>query len=224
MFIQDINFNFIELDEKEILKIIKNKFVIALDFDGVITSPYKLKTKYLNQFGYNIKEEQCGYDACIKKLKINEKHYVKALFRAFTETPDKLFLEKDFMENFTKIKNLKKTVIFIITNRNDNMLKHLEEYLKYYKIKVDGIIHTKNQNKLCALKKIGAKIFVEDSPFGLSQILIDKKFLRKCCLVLYRNIQNKIEPNPNKKIIEVYNWNDLYEILFKKYRESFNIK
>ena len=214
--------NTIEANSKKSLKKanIKDNFVIALDFDGVVTSPYKLKTKYINQFGYNITEGQCGYDYCIRKLGIKKLHYEKALFKAFTEKPDKLPLEKGFMKNFLKIKKLDNVKIFLVTSRHSNMLEHLRGYLEYHKIKMDGIINTGNKNKGYFLNKIKANIFIEDSPFRLNQIFSkNKNLLKKCIFILFRNSANKIEKLSNKSVIEASNWGDLYKIIIKEYKD-----
>ena len=67
--------------------------------------------------------------------------------KAYTESPNKLPLEKGFIENLLKINSLDNTTIFILTSRLDHMTGHLQKYLKYHKIKIDGIINTKNQSK-----------------------------------------------------------------------------
>src|SRR4030042_202629 len=221
MFIQDTNLNFIETDNKKIPELINGKFVVALDFDGVVTNPYKLKTKYINELGYNIKPEQSGRHTCINVLGIPFEDYETGSIRSYTESPAKLPLETDFRENFSRIRNLEKIVLFFVTSRYDNMLQHLQEYMKYHKIKVDGVIHTQNKTKINSLKLINAKIFVDDSPKKIEEILLeDSDFFEKCNLILYRNIANKIETNPDRHhIIEVKNWGGIVNIITIKYQE-----
>ncbi len=224
MFIQDKNFNFIEIENEKISEIIKDKFVVALDFDGVVTNPHELKTQYINELGYSITPEQCGRYTCINVLRIPLNDYEKGSIRSYTETPVKLPLEKIFIKNFNKLKNLEEIAIFFVTSRYDDMLHHLHEYTKYHKIKVDGIINTENKNKTQALKLINPKIFIDDSPKKLSEILEkEPKFYEKCSLILYRNIANKIKTNPNKKYIyEVDNWDNLTNIIIKHYDKFYN--
>jgi uncharacterized HAD superfamily protein len=222
MFIQDTNFNFIEISDLKIPELTRDRFIIALDFDGVITSPYELKTKYINQLGYDIGEDQCGYDACVRKLGIKKEDYETGLKKAFTEDPQKLPLEKNFLKYFKKLKQLDTVSFFIITNRTKDMLKHLEEYLKHHKIKVDGIIITEVKSKTESIEIINANIFVEDSPFKLSQIIKESEDIaNKCLLILYRNTQNRIESNPSEKILEVENWQELYRVINSKTKEFF---
>jgi len=224
MIIQDESLNFVEKGicafEKE--NRLGSKFVIALDFDGVISYPYKLKTQYLNDLGYDIKEEQCGYEVFVRQLGNSQEDYERALFRAYTEKPGVLPLEHGFMSNFLKIKKLKDVLIFIITSRYDNMLKHLEEYLKYHQIKISAIINTKNKNKSEALEKINANVFVEDSPFRLKQIFSEKmEILKKCTFILLRNRANQVEKSPDDRILEVSTWDRLYQLIEKKHKEFF---
>ncbi len=225
MFIQDKNFNFIEIENEKILRIIKNKFVVACDFDGVVTNPHKLKTRYINELGYNIKPEQCGRHTCINVLGIPIKDYEKGSIRSYIENPDKLPLETDFKENFQRIRNLEKIALFFITSRYNYMIEHMQNYMGYHKIKVDGIIHTQNKNKTKPLKLINSQIFIDDSPKKIEGILLeDPKFYEICSLLLYRNIANKIEANPDKEnIFKVDNWNDLTNFIIKEYNKFYNL-
>ncbi|MBW2981173.1 hypothetical protein KY360_07190 [Candidatus Woesearchaeota archaeon] len=226
MFIQDHSFNFATEDVNSFIKKnnLEKKFVIALDFDGVISDPYILKTKYINEYGYNITEEQCGYDACIRKLGIKEKNYKSALERAYLADPKILPLQEGFKGNFPKLKRLKDAVLILVTSRYNYMIKHLENYLKFNKIKVDGIFHTELKNKISILRKGFVDVFVEDSPFKLKQIFDklnskNRKFFNSCTFILYRNKQNYIEKNPNKGIIEVKDWDNLYKAISKNYNK-----
>jgi len=195
----------------------KNRFVIALDFDGVVTDPYKLKTFYLNEKGYNLSEEQSSALSCINKG-ITKEDYEYATKKAFTSSPEILPLVPDFIEVFKRIKKLNQIKIFIITSRENDLLDHLKNFLGYHQIKVDGIINTNKKNKINDLIKIGARVFIDDSPFNFFQMLNGKKEL-KIKWILFRNIQNKLEKKPSKEIVEVGGWKELEKILFKEYEQ-----
>jgi len=221
---QDENLNFIKARYDKIPELIKDKFVVVLDFDGVITSHSGLKTSYINEFGYNIKEEGCGHDACVRHGSVKEEDYVKARDAAQLASPDKLPLAKDFLENFSKLKKLKNTAIFILTSRYEHMLEHLENYMKHHKIKIKAIINTADKSKSEHLKNLNSQIFVDDSPFKLNNIfneLKDDDFLRQCSFMLFRTPENSPEANPDPNVIEVYDWNTLYGRILKKYENIF---
>ena len=218
MFIQDKDLNLREIEDDQILNKIKGNFTIALDFDGIFTNPYELKIKYLQKLGYDLKGGQCGREFCLK-LGMNEEDYERESIKAYTESVENLPLQNNFLQNFLKLRNLPRISIFILTSRYDYMIKHLQEYLKYHQIRVDGIINTNNQRKDIALKKIGARIFVEDTLSKIIQIIEEDIFHEECSFILYRNLQNKFDQNDCKKIIEIYNWEDLSKIILKKYRE-----
>ncbi len=213
MIIQDKELNFKIIEDDEISDIIKNNFVIALDFDGVVTNTSELKTKYINELGYNIKEEESGKESSLK-LGVLKEDYLKGSRKAYMESPEILPLEKDFLNCFFELRNFENVLIFIVTSRYDYMLPHLQKYLKFHKIKFDGIIYTHENNKIDELKKINANIFVDDSIFKLKEILEkDNKFYQRCCLVLFRNNQNKNHEIDKRKIIGVNNWNELGRLL-----------
>jgi len=221
VFVQDENLNFLEIENKKVSDIIKDKFVIAFDFDGVVTNPHELKARYINDLGYNIAPTQCERHVCVDILKIPLEDYEKGSIMGYTASPDKLQLENGFKENFSRIKNLKKTSLFFVTSRYNNTINHMQNYMKYYKIKVDGIIYTENKTKTESLNLINAQIFTEDSPKKLEKILLeDPLFYEKCNLILYRNIANKIELNPDENsILEVDNWRNLADTIIKKYHK-----
>lgn len=223
MIIQDKELNFKIIKDDEIYNIIENNFVIAIDFDGVVTNTSELKTKYINELGYNIKEEESGRETSLK-LGVLKEDYLKGSRKAYMESPKILLLEKDFLKCFYELRNFENVVIFIVTSRYDYMLPHLQEYLKFHKIKFDGIIHTSENNKINGLKKINANIFVEDSIFKLNEILEkDNKFHERCCLVLFRNNQNKNHEIDKIKVIDVNGWNELERLLKYRIMHSKNI-
>ena len=217
MFIQDQDFNLIKI--KEITSIIEDKPVLALDFDGVITSPYALNTHYLRERGYDLTEEQSSAISCVK-LNVNKEDHEYATRKAFMTEPKDLPLEKGFIENYIKIRKMN-IAIFIVTSRTDDMLKHLESYLAYYKIKVEGVVNTEKRSKTKALETINARFFVDDTSFNLWQVIQeDKEFAKKCTLVLYRNVQNKTEKKPNSIVIEARNWKDVYSIIEDRFIDT----
>jgi len=217
--VQDENFNFLKEKASKTQESVKNKFVIALDFDGVITNQSKLKTQYINEKGNNIKEEECGYDACVRHGNVKEEDYIKARGDAQTADPGVLPLAENFLKVFSYLKKLENVFIFILTSRYENMLEHLERYMKHYKIRVDGIINTADKSKTQHLKDLNARIFVDDSPYKLENIFKELEgddFVKKCSFILYRTKENSPEKNPSSLIVEIDNWKDLKEIILKK--------
>lgn len=218
--IQDKDFNFIVEDYSKIHELVKNKFVIALDFDGVVTYPHTLKTQYINKLGYSIREDQSSRKSCLENLGIKKEHYESASVKAYTESPEKLPLEKGFIDNFSKLRKLDKVAIIILTSRFDHMIKHMQEYLKFHNIKVNGIINVNYQNKIKGLKKINAKIFVEDTLFRIEEILEqDPEIHKECSLIYYRNQSNRNFDKHYKEISEVNGWQELFNIILEKYKK-----
>ncbi|MBT4531452.1 sugar nucleotide-binding protein [archaeon] len=210
-FKQNKNFNLEAIEKKELSQMIKNQFVIAIDFDGVITSPFKLKAKYLNELGLNLKEDQCQRKDCLKRgIKLED--YKKKSIQAYTSPPQNLPLQEDFCEILDKIKNIENSKIFIVTSRYDQMVKHLEEYLKYHKIKIGGVINTNKSEKLSILKMINAKIFIDDDIEILKQIIDEESSPSKIDkLIFYKNAGNKSEQKLSTFVEEVNNWSEVWQ-------------
>lgn len=218
MYIQTKDLNFIEVEDSNIEEITHGKSIMAVDFDGVISNPYGLKAYYLKERGYDIPEEETSPLLCLKHGVPPEIHEY-AIKKSFLTSPKKLPLQEDFLAYFRKIRT-KKIAVFIITSRAGSMMNHLFEYLKYYHIGVDGIINTENKAKSQALNRLKPQIFIDDSPFKLEKVInIEKNIFDWCEIILYRNKQNKVEPSPDPRIIEVRSWKEIY-LFLKSYKNK----
>lgn len=222
--VQDENFNLVEGDENYILRDIKDKLVIAIDFDGVITYPGPLKTRYINELGYNLREDQSEKDICIP-LGVSKEHYVEGSRKAYMEDPNILPLEKDFLEVFSGLRKMENVSLFILSSRYTYMLPHLENFLKFHKLKFDGIVNTTDANKIYGLRKLGADVMIEDGAGKLKDILReDSEFNNKCSLILLRNNENKNMSVQGFPIMEVANWKELGNLLEGEVHKRYNIK
>jgi hypothetical protein len=220
MIIQDQDFNFETVGDEIISNLVRDKFVIALDFDGVVTNHIGLKTKYINDFGYTLREDQCSYEVCVRRMGIDSIHYKLGLIGADMGAPGVLPLEDGFLVNFDKIRAINDVVVIVLTSRFNFMLDHLREYLKYHRIRVDGIMHTLEKSKTDYLKKINAHMFIDDSPHKLKRVLDDDMGLfNRTDFILFRNLENNPENNPHEDIIEIDNWDGLFEIISEKYKD-----
>jgi len=220
--VQDENFDLVEGDENEVLENIKEKLVVAIDFDGVITCPGTLKTKYINELGYNLREDQTEKDICIP-LGVSKENYTRGSRRAYMETPEVLPLENHFLEIFRGLRKSENVALFILSSRYTYMLPHLENFLKFHKLKFDGIVNTTDTNKIHGLRKLGADVMIEDGIGKLRDILReDGEFHNKCSLVLLRNNENKNMSVQGSPIIEVQDWKELGNLLNKNINNEGN--
>lgn len=203
-------------------------FIIALDFDGVVSNPYKLKVKYINELGYQITEKESGYDCCVRNGNVKEEDYQFGYRKALLEKPSQIPLQAGFKNTYLRIRQLK-SKIYIITARSNDMIKNLKEYLNHYNIIVDGIINTCNKSKLDSLVEIKPVLFIDDSPFIMNQILEKREdieyrcFFNTCKLILLRIPSNVVEPVHDKGIYEAESWNDVYNqiiILYESYKQT----
>ena len=214
-FIQNGNFEFVEVSNEKIAGLARGKFVVALDFDGVITAPYYLKATYINELGYKITPKESGKEDCLQ-LGVKKEDYDVGSIKAYTEKPSILPLENGFLKNFKQIRDLKNVFIAIVTSRYDSMLAHLEDYLKHHKISVDAVIHTRYTNKAGPLALIKTSVFVEDT---LSKLIDAKKEFSGdyCKFIFYRNIQNSNHKLKDSDVVEMDNWVKLKEFILSEY-------
>jgi len=192
--------------------------IIAIDFDGVISNPYHLKLKYLQEFGYNISLNQTTYGQCVKNGIVKEEHYKIANQRALAAGPESVFLERDFIKYYKKLLNLPFD-LFIITSRSDSDMDVLHKILDYHSIKLAGVINTNNHNKYDALCDISADIFIEDNSFFIMEIIKAISLNNNdnnMQIVFYINEVNVNESINNSSIIEVQGWKKLYKYLIRE--------
>lgn len=194
--------------------------ILALDFDGVISNPYHLKLKYINDFGYNIKMNECTYGLCVKTNKVDPHHYKVANEKALNSGSDKIKLVDGFLEHYNLLQRFP-LKIYIITARSNYQMNSLIDILDFYNLKFYDIINTNGRSKIEALSLISADTFVEDNSFFLSQVVKEFYAIKKSKdinFVYYKNEMNVNEKLDDPRIKTVNNWNSLYEYLVDCYR------
>ena len=144
--------------------------IIAIDFDGVISNPYKIKLKLLRKMGYAISMNQITYGGCVKNGIVSEEDYNYANKKALNTGPDQVELEKDFLKYYTKLLKLP-CKYYIVSSRNNIDMGVLHSIVKHHRIKFDGIINTNNRNKYFSLSDISADILIEDNSFFIEEIV-----------------------------------------------------
>jgi predicted kinase/uncharacterized HAD superfamily protein len=204
---------------RKILDILNKKIVIAIDFDGIVTYPHKIKTECINAglkkegYEFRIVEELSSKKICMRTGVPLEIY--KLGVKGETTEIENLPLQKGFIDNYNKIKKLN-VKLYIVTARYDNMIEHIEKYLKYHNLVFDGIINTSETNKIFPLKNINADIFIDDNIEVFKEIIKeDKDFQNRCDLIFFRDIHNQEEKLLNG-LIEVNSWNEIYNIVSKK--------
>ena len=99
--------------------------------------------------------------------------------------------------------------IYIVSARNDvfhnNPTRATKKWLRKNKMPFDGIFtNIKNKAELC--QKLGADIFIDDSPHHLSEVA--KTGIRTFAMNSYSNYEIK-----DKNITRVYSWPHIYYLL-----------
>lgn len=191
------------------------KFVVGLDFDGVITDPYPKKAELLRKKGHDIKDEETGYETAVRTLGIAEEDYRAAVREAYTQPADSLPLVPDCIEGLEKLKELG-CGICIITARPDDMKDHLTKVLDHHNIHVDEIVNTRNENKSRALKLRNCSVFVDDQPYSINRIIFDSPDI-SCTLILLENKFNLQEPAVDERAIKAHDWKEVSKLIKEAY-------
>tara|TARA_Y100001970_G_scaffold294299_1_gene450074 strand:+ start:27119 stop:27808 length:690 start_codon:yes stop_codon:yes gene_type:complete len=170
-----------------------NRKVICLDFDGVFVNPSIIKSKYLQEAGYNVKPEHSSRKECLNKgVPIKEYTMISSLVASdhIMDSP----IEKNCINIINWIQNY--LDIYIVTSRSELEIKPLLKFIIFHKIKINGVAYVGNDNKLNALSVLKPIIYIDDSLDKLLNLLVDdftkvSGSISKCDLFLYSNNTNK---------------------------------
>lgn len=160
-----------------------NRPTLAFDFDGVVTSPHKLKSEELKKRGYRVPPEDTAHEWCVKVCRVPEKIYEEVAYNVnitrLLEVPLE-FGVKEALQYFVS-NNVK---LAIITSRKSNEIDALRRFLNLHKLKVDMISHTSREPKSKILCKLSPTMYVDDTPLELKRFNPVKN---NCSLFLFRN-------------------------------------
>jgi len=210
-------FNLIKIGiSKKKVKKKKNKIVVAIDFDGVITHPHKIKADILRERGFNIKDTETERSYCTTKLQIPKKEYEFATNKANVEDIMKLPLERGAKKSIDNL-NKKGVEFIVVTSRFDNEIPAVINYIKHHKLKIKKIINVNYSTKTEVIKKISPHFFIEDIDTKLNDVIKDlesqkDKYPGKIKYLFFRNKANKHMKLP-KKAIEVNNWETIERVI-----------
>lgn len=215
IFVQSSDFGLKEVKISDLIEMFKGKNVIAIDFDGTITNPFEVKVQYMKNLGYEMTEEKCGYEYAVRRGNVNEMDYEKSWKKTMTEDPKNIPLQRGFEDALRRIKKMGYIVI-ILTSRRDDMIKYIGEYMKNFKISIDGIANTSCSSKLEVIRNLGISVIVDDSTYFISKLFDEmgpKDSSKKCDIILFRNIANRLEDTPSEGVLEANNWDEVCKIL-----------
>ena len=192
--------------------------ILALDFDGVISNPYHLKLKYINDFGYNIQLNECTYGLCVKTNKVDPLHYKIANEKALSAEPDKIKLVDGFLKYYYLLQRFS-VKTFIVTSRSDHQMNSLIDIIDSYNLKFYDIINTNGRNKIEALTLISADSFVEDNSFFIpsGKKFYASKISKNISFIYYVNEINVNEKLNDPRIKKIHSWKSLYNYFCKIY-------
>lgn len=199
------------------------RFVIVLDFDGIITNPHSMKSETFKRYGYDIKPAHTSRGYIINALKLKRKFYEKISYEVNIKNLDSVPLEKNSKEVIDKLYRDKRFLVFIVTSRRENEIKPVLRYLDKHQININGLFNTNRESKSKILKKLKPDIFVDDTISKIYNILSStvKKELSNCTFILYGNITNKEDSQLKFNVIRVDgSWEELESIIRRKFRNS----
>lgn len=147
----------------------KNRFAVALDFDGVFTNPHQMKRAYLEDKGFRgipvemtSKEgaAQWGVPKTIYEAMINE---------LYTQGMEQMPEEPGMVTAFNRLKK-EGCPLYVVTSRTDEQAKYMRKWLADRNLQLDGIVNTSEMPKSEAIKLIDASVFIDDSVSKLVEV------------------------------------------------------
>ncbi len=199
---------------------------LAIDFDGVVTNPHKMKAIELNRLGYSVTEYQSSRDYCTNVLKIPLDIYRRA---ANSINVDKLMdvPVEDEAQKVIKRLNEEEIEIFLVTSRMDDEIVPIRAYLEKYHISVDGILNSSEQSKIDCLRDIQPDIYIDDSLAKIISVISNISancILSKCQCLLYENEANRSPHGKEKCIDNVSSWNDILFLALEIKKELMSLQ
>jgi len=199
------------MDSKHIAK----EFIISLDFDGVVAESIDVKKKCAKKwFGVNLSSrntKEKAFNEFMKKLGKD------IIYREFMDRINKGFVREYKIPNkclpiLTKLRNEGFKFVVISSRKSHEYYAVLEFVKKHLNKVVDGIFITETRPKGKIIRKLKARIHIDDDFKKLKQIVA-----YPVELVYYRQPENYHIDLPfsyRKRIYEAKNWEKIYQIIY----------
>lgn len=161
--------------------------IFAFDFDGVVTSPYNIKSQGLIRLGYNVPPKHTERLYCVEKRGVPLEIYERAAYRANIVRLLDVPLENGARRALARLATRNVNLV-IVTSRTETEIESLRTYLNINQIEVHQIINTNRRSKLEAIRTISPIMYVDDLPSNLKDL---SQLNDSCSLFLYRNVANR---------------------------------
>ena len=176
---------------------------ICVDIDGVLNQLYLVIAQIIKrEFNTNVDISQ--YDL-FRQISLTEEEKINFYNNFQNEIDNKTKPEWRCQQYLYEIK--KQYNICITTARPNALKENTLQWLYNHNIPYDRIFFNCGQ-KVNICKKLKSKYIIEDSPWNVNALNMNKIYT----LIFNRPYNTQIKEN--KYITRVYNWQDIYNILF----------
>lgn len=173
--------------------------VVAIDFDGVITNPHKIKAEALSTAGFDITPAETSREYCVKRNQIPEETYEQIINALYTKRTDEIPLRKGAKSGLEKLTTAGLTPV-VVTSRNDDEAESMVQYINQHDLDVYGYINTRRGPKRDLIVELGAQAFIDDSQQKLTPLLETQP--SQVDIYYFQNDGNRrIEPTHNDILV-----------------------
>lgn len=191
------------------------KPLITIDFDGVVTSPHRMKSKALKLLGYIVPPEHTDRKFISDNYDIPIDVYEEATFKVNCINLNDVPLETGALSAINEIKKLGFDII-IVTSRRDNEIKYVYDYLRLKGLDDIKVLNTNRKPKLVILKRLKPLLHLDDSLYKLMEL---EDLRDEIYLMLLQNSANQYSSQNAARLgYSLGDWNFVVKIL----KEFFN--
>ncbi|ELZ51169.1 hypothetical protein C465_04339 [Halorubrum distributum JCM 9100] len=187
--------------------------MIAVDFDGVVTSPHALKSQEFQIRGYDISEQQTDRNYCL-----NVRNIEKADYEAVSHAVNVARLDQVPIRNKAAagLQQLVDEGLYpvLVTSRHDEEIPPMLRYVRKHRLPVSEYLNTGRDPKIDAAKTLGARIIVDDSLSKLERFLEEED--GEWTLIFFQNKANSYVESVPERVHVVDGWDALVTCILQE--------
>jgi len=194
---------------------LEDKKVVAIDFDGVITSPHRQKAEAMTDAGYETKPKESSRDYATKVKGVPLDIYEEATYSVNIDNLIDVDMEEGVKEVLSELDGNSDVALVVVTSRRDHELESVLGYITHNKLPLHYVLHTNRAHKVDAIKRLNPKIFIEDTISKINPLIEDEVIKQRIETgefnILYFQNHANIYEESNKYVQDVDSWKEIKE-------------